>query len=169
MKFLLLLIPLLVIPAYAEPLSDKTGFKAGYDVVVDGRTYTIETISNFDIRKVSIEGGNLVFDISSSLQNNFGELQIPQNVTSNNAKFFVDDTEIFPKVLQNDRIQFVTLEFAGNGTHTLTIVGEAAQSEPIVESIDEPVDYLMIIAPAIIIGAVAAIAVVFKKLKKPTR
>lgn len=168
MKFLLLLLPLLVLPAYAEPLSDKTGFKAGYDVVFDGRTYTIETISNFDIRKVSVEGGNLVFEISSSLQNNFGEMQIPRNVTSSNAKFFVDDTEIFPKVLQNDRIRFVTLEFAGNGTHTLTIVSEAAQSEPIVESIGEPVDYLMIIAPAIIIGVVAAITLVLKK-KKSTR
>ncbi|WP_268541661.1 hypothetical protein [Candidatus Nitrosotenuis cloacae] len=156
-------------PAYAEPLADKTGFKAGYDVVVDGRTYTIETISNFDIRKVSLEGGNLVFDISSSLQNNFGELQIPQNVTSGDAKFFVDGIEIFPKVLQNDRIRFVTLEFAGNGTHTLTVVGEAAQSEPIVESVDGPVDYILIVAPAIIIGAVAAITVVFKKLKNSTR
>lgn len=138
MKILLLLIPLLVAPAFAEPLSNKTGFKTSFDVVIDGSTFVIDAISNFDIRSVSFEDGNLVFDINSSIENNFGEMQIPQNVTKGELRFYLDDQEIAAKVLQNDKISFVTLEFAGNGTHTLEVTSDyVPTSEPLVSPVEE--------------------------------
>lgn len=154
MKILLLLIPLILVPAFAQPISDKMGLKASFDVVVDDKTFVIESTSNFDIRSVDFEDGRLVFNIKSSLQNNLGELQIPKNVTKGDLKFYLDEQEIQAKVLQNDRISFVTLEFAGNGTHVLVIGGDAAEESKEVtpQKFDQ---FTIIVAVSAIIVAVA--------------
>lgn len=159
-------------PVFAQPLSDKTGFKASFDVVVDGKTFALETVSNFDVQNLTFEDGKLVLDIWSSIENNVGEIQIPQNVTKGTLQFYLDGQEIDPKVLQNERISFVTLEFAGNGTHTLEIIGETSAAE-----ISEPpaeaakFDQLMVIASVIgivvAVGAGSTIAFYVKRKKSP--
>jgi hypothetical protein len=132
------------------------GLKTSFDVVVEGKSFVIEAVSNFDIRSVDFEDGSLVFDIKSSLQNNFGELQIPKNITKGTLKFYLDEQEIQTKVLQNDRISFVTLEFAGNGTHTLVINSDFVTEEPKETLPPENFDQLtVIIAVSAIIVAVA--------------
>jgi hypothetical protein len=119
-----LLIPLLIVPAFAQPLSDKTGLKTSFEILVDGKTFAVEAVSNFDIRDITYSDGRIGFDIQSMLENNLGELQIPRNVTKGNLYFYLDGQQITPKVLQNDKISFVTLEFVGNGTHTLEITSD---------------------------------------------
>ena len=156
MKILLLLIPLIIAPAFAQPLSDKTGFKTSFDVVVDGKAFVVEAVSNFDVLDLSFEDGKLVFAIWSGLENNFGEMQIPLNVTKGTPQFYLDGQKINAKVMKNEKISFVTFEFVGNGTHTLEVMGETpvdGTSAPL----DDTVKPDQIVVIASVVGIVAAV------------
>jgi hypothetical protein len=144
-------------PVFGELLSDRTGLKSDFDVTVDDKTYVIETVANFDIRSVSFEDGKLVFKIVSSLKNNLGELQIPLNVTKGVLHFYIDGNETSPKVLQNQKISFVTLEFSGNGTHTLEVTSESAGETRSLPDNVKNSDQIAIIAA--VVGIVVAIGV----------
>jgi hypothetical protein len=161
LKILFLLIPLIVAPAFAQPISDMMGLKKNFDVVVDGKTFVIESVSNYDIQRINFEDNNLVFDIKSNLENNIGELQIPQNITKGVIHFYLDGKEVMPKTLQNDRITFVTLEFAGNGTHVLEVTSDYVKTteltpEPSAET-NQKFDQLTIVAA--VAGIVIAIGI----------
>jgi hypothetical protein len=161
-----------MVPVFAQPLSDKTGFRTIFDVVVDGQAFSVETVSNFDVRNLVFEDGKIVLDIWSSIENNFGEMQIPQNVTKGALQFYLDGQKIDAKVLQNNRISFVTLEFAGNGTHTLEIIGEASAAD-LPEPLDETTksDQFMVVAAVmgivVAVGAGSTIAFYIKRKKSP--
>jgi hypothetical protein len=161
-----------MVPVFAQPLSDKTGFKVSFDVLIDGKEFAVETVSNFDVQNLIFEDGKLVLDIWSGLENNFGELQIPRNITKGTLQFYLDGQEIDAKVLQNDRISFVTLEFAGNGTHTLEIMGEASAANlPELSDNTTKFDQLMVVASVmgivVAVGAGSTIAFYVKRKKSP--
>ena len=69
-----------VLPVFAEPLSDRTGLKTTFSVIVNSKPVNIETTANFDVRSISFDDGTLVIQIISSLENNIGELQIPNEL-----------------------------------------------------------------------------------------
>jgi hypothetical protein len=161
LKILILLIALIVAPAFGEPLSDRTGLKSSFDIDVDGKTFVVETVANFDIRNVSFEDNKLVFNIVSSLKDNLGEIQIPQNVTKGDLHFYLDNQTILPKILQNQKISFVTLEFTGNGTHKLEMTSDfvSASQQPAV-IVPETTNMDNAVATvAAVIGIVVAIGV----------
>ncbi len=166
MKFLLILILLviLVVPAFAAPLSDRTGLKTKFDVNVGGITYVVETVANFNIDDVRFDNDTLVLQISSGLQDNLLEMRIPNNMTAGTLHLFLDRQEVDTKVLSDQKISFVTLEFSGNGTHVLevksdfTVKPHAPYYAPS-PSIG-PVHVFLIVA----IGAIAAgVAMMYKK------
>lgn len=158
-----------MVPAFAIPLSDRTGLKTNFDVDVGNSTYVIETVANFDIQDVQFYNDTLVFQISSGLQNNLVELQIPQNITAGTLHLFLDKHEVSPKILSSPKISFVTLEFEGNGTHVLEIKSDfttkpqAPQVAP-----NEPVNPVAIFLIAAI-GAIAAGAGMMYKKRKTIR
>lgn len=162
----------MVLPAFAEPISDKTGLKTTFSVSIDSKSYDIESTANFDVRNVSFEDDTLIFAINSSLENNFGELQIPNDITQGDLQFFLDGTQITPKVLKNEKISFVTLEFAGNGTHTLEVKSDYAEpEEEIIPSSmsEEKQDSAMIILAAVgivVASGIATTLAVYLKRKK---
>ncbi|HSA98159.1 MAG TPA: hypothetical protein VLF17_03690 [Candidatus Nitrosotenuis sp.] len=171
MKFILILFlsTAIVVPAFAIPLSDRTGLKTNFDVDVGNSTYVIETVANFDIQDVQFYNDTLVFQISSGLQNNLVELQIPQNITAGTLHLFLDKHEVSSKILSSPKISFVTLEFEGNGTHVLEIKSDfttkpqapqVAPNEPV-----NPVAIFLIVA----IGAIAAGAGMMYKKRKTIR
>lgn len=169
LPFLVFLLPLiLVLPAYGQPLSDRTGMKTTFEVMVDGKKYPLEIVGNFDVQSVDLQGNNIEITIYSSLSNNLGEMQIPLNITREPMQFYLDEQEFFPKILKNDRIHFVTLEFKGNGTHTLVVSGapESAMA-PEEKIVNGQISYLVI---PIVIVAVAAVAasttLAYKKRKQ---
>ena len=171
MKFILFLILLsiVVVPAFAIPLSDKTGLKTKFDVDIGGKTYVIETVANFNIDDVAFYNDTLVFQISSGLQNNLLEMQIPQNITKGELHLFLNEQEISPKIMSNSEISFVTLEFPGNGTHTLAIKSDFTLEAPEPEMIQgEPVNLAMIFV-AVAIAAIAAGSVMVYKKRSVTR
>jgi hypothetical protein len=163
----------MIAPAFAEPLSDKTGFKVSFDVDSSSGIFTVESVSNFDIRDFKFEDGKFIFDISSSLQNNFVEFQIPQNLTKGDLRFYIDGNETTAKVLQNPQISFVTLEFAGNGTHVLEITSDfkLASEEVLSETEISDTDpdsitiILAVVGIMVAIGIGSTVAVLAKRKK----
>ncbi len=175
MKFLIaLLFSLIAVPVFAEPLSDRTGMSASFDVRVDDEIFVVKSTANFDIRSVGFDNSTMIFEIKSSLQNNLAELQIPQNITSGQIRFYLDGNEIPAKILQNDKISFATLEFKGNGTHTLEITSDykspSGQPSPTSDIPEEKVDpiptIIAVVGIVVAIGAGSTFAYYFKTKPK---
>ena len=164
---------MIIAPAFAEPLSDKTGLKTSFSVQVGSNSYPIESTANFDVRNISYQDNKLVFAINSSLENNIGEIQIPIDITHGELKFSLDGEAITPKVLHNEKISFVTLEFTGNGTHTLEVSSDYIP-EPTNEQVITPIttddsnDFMIILAVVgiVIAGGAATTGAVYFKRKK---
>ena len=57
------------------------------------------------------------------MENNLGEVILPQNLLGGNLTFYLNDQEYAPQVRTNEKISFVTLNFTGSGDNTLDIVG----------------------------------------------
>ena len=167
----------MLVPAFAEPLSDRTGLKTTFSVQVGKDSYPVETVANFDVKTISFVDDKLVFEIKSSLDDNIGEIQIPNDITQGNLTFSLDGNALTPKVLHNERISFITLEFPGNGTHKLEVSSDfvPAPVEPKGETpvpnpptVDHSNDTLIILAVVgiVIAGAAATTGAVYIKRKK---
>ena len=120
-SFLLLLV---VTPAFGA-LSDRTGLVNRLDVKTDGYVFEVETIANFDIKNFNFdaEQKRLTLYISSGLENNLGEVYLPQTLLSGNLTFYLNGAEYSPTIKINDNISFITLNFTGSGNNTIAIIG----------------------------------------------
>jgi len=128
LAFLIFLIP---IPSVYGQLSDRTGFKQEFQIETERYEFTVSMTSNFSVEKVdfSSEDKQLTIQLKSSLEKNLSEIQIPRNLVNGNFTFLLDGKEIHPNVKSNEKISFITLEFPGNGTHLLEIIGTTAIPE----------------------------------------
>ena len=115
---------MVVTPAFGA-LSDKTGLVNKLDVKTDGYSFEVETIANFDIRDFNFdaEQKRLTLYISSGLENNLGEVYLPQTLLSGNLTFYINGEEYSPTIKINDNISFITLNFTGSGNNTIAIIG----------------------------------------------
>ena len=115
---------IVTVPAYAQMLSDATGFVNRIDVERGGHTYEIQVVSNFQIVNSEFDDvdNKLTLYIESGIENNLGEMIIPQQIFDGSLIFYLDDKEIIPKINSNESISFVTLEFSNVGKHTLEIM-----------------------------------------------
>ena len=122
---LVIFLPLLIIPAAHGQLSDRLGFKQVYTIETGGYSFPVEIVSNFSVEETefSAEQKKLTFHAFSTSQNNIAEVQIPQNLISGNFTFFVNEQEIFPTVQSSEQISFIFMEFLGNGTNKIEIIG----------------------------------------------
>jgi hypothetical protein len=122
-----LLIPTLLIlvftPAFGA-LSDATGLVNRFDIETGGHVFEIITTSNFDVQEVEFDKDQkqITFHIVSSLENNLGEIIIPQNLLSGNFTFYLNDQEHYPEIKTNERIAFVTLNFTGSGNNKVDVI-----------------------------------------------
>jgi len=57
------------------------------------------------------------------LENNLGEILIPQTFLGGNFTFYLNDQQYFPKINSNEKISFITLNFTGSGENKLEIIG----------------------------------------------
>ncbi|HWP78806.1 MAG TPA: hypothetical protein VNL34_04060 [Candidatus Nitrosotenuis sp.] len=171
MKILLAILLITTLPVFAQPLSDRTGLRTSFDVQVGGDSFVVDTVANFNIQEIRFDNGKIVMPIMSSVENNFGELQIPKNMTKGPLHAYLDGQEIKVKILQNDRISFVTLEFGGNGTHILEITSDYEVNEEQKEFIENPassnqlITIISVIAIVLVAGAGSTLAVYFKRKK----
>ena len=113
------------LPSAFGAISEKTGLKKDFTIETSGYDFEVETVSNFNIEDVqfSRDDKKLTFNINSELESNFAEIQIPINLINGNLTVFVNGHEIFPEIRKNDKISLIVLEFKGNGTNTLEIIG----------------------------------------------
>ena len=123
--FIFVALIFLVTPVYGQLLSDATGLVNRLDVEIGGQTFEVETVSNFDVRNFEFneDDKRLTIFISSGLENNLGELIIPQNLLGGNMTFYLNDKKYFPKVSVTERVTFVTLNFTGSGDNKLDVLG----------------------------------------------
>ena len=121
--FVLLLL-LVITPAFAQ-LSDRTGLVNRLDVKTGGHSFEVQTVSNFDISNYEFDDDQkrLTLYITSGLENNLGEIYIPQTLLSGNFTFYINGEEYSPKVKINNQISFITLNFTGSGDSKIEIIG----------------------------------------------
>jgi hypothetical protein len=112
-------------PVYGQLLSDATGLVNRLDVETGGYVFEVEIVSNFDIPNFEFDEDEkkLTLHMTSGLENNLGEVILPQNLLGGNLTFYLNDQEYFPNVNMNEKISFLTLNFTGSGENKLDIIG----------------------------------------------
>jgi hypothetical protein len=169
-----------VTPVYGGLLSDTTGLVNRLDVQTGGHTFEVKTTSNFDIPNFEFDKDEkkLTIYISSGLENNLGEVILPQNLLGGNLTFYLNDQEYVPQVRTNEKISFITLNFTGVGDNTLDIVGteylsglteittDIPPTEPISTDDYYGLTYTTIIMVLLIIGGIVAVVIFTVKRRK---
>ena len=112
-------------PVYGQTLSDATGLVNRLDIQTGGHDFEIEVISNLDVEDFDFDADEkrLTLYIVGGLENNLGEIIIPQSLLSGDFTFYLNDVEFSPKFNSNEKITFVTLSFMGSGNNKLDIFG----------------------------------------------
>ncbi|MCV0412771.1 MAG: peptidylprolyl isomerase [Nitrosarchaeum sp.] len=95
------------------------------EVKTGGHSFEVQTVSNFDISNYEFDDDQkrLTLYITSGLENNLGEVYIPQTLLSGNFTFYINGEEYHPNVKINDQISFITLNFTGSGDSKIEIIG----------------------------------------------
>ena len=129
--FIILGLFFVVTPVYGQLLSDATGLVNRFDIQAGGHTFEVETVSNYSIKDFNFDEDQkrLTLYISSGLENNLGELIIPQNLLGGNFTFYLNDQAFFPTLNSNEKISFITLNFTGSGDNKLDIFGTSSISD----------------------------------------
>lgn len=162
-------------PVHGQLLSEATGLVNRLDVDIGGQTFEVETVSNFDVRDFEFEEDEkrLTIFIYSGLENNLGDLIIPQTLLGGNMTFYLNDKEYFPNVSVSERVSFVTLNFTGSGDNKLDVFGTTyffglteknedapTESSPDSQLVEVDDDLTMWIVLAIfLIGVIAFVAI----------
>lgn len=126
MQFLAILaVASIFLPTAFGDLSDKTGLKKDFTIKTDGYQFNVVTTASFDIEGVKFnkDEKKLTLKTSSEIENNLAEIQIPLNLIDGDLTVFVNGTQTFPKILKNDKISFLTMEFNGKGATNIEIIG----------------------------------------------
>ena len=112
-------------PVHGQLLSDATGLINRIDIQTSGYDFEVVLTANFDLLDYAFDINNkqLTLYLDSGLENNLGEIIIPQNLVSGDFTFYLNDQEFFPKIQSNEKIHFITLNFTGSGTNLITISG----------------------------------------------
>jgi len=141
--FITLLLVLIVTPAFAQLLSDKTGLVNRFDVETGGYTLEVKVVSNFDVidHEFDKDEKRLTIFINSGLENNLGEIIIPKILLDGNFTFYLNDIPYNQKIKSNDRISFITLNFTGIGDNKIDIIATetfaGVEQKPETLTIDE--------------------------------
>ncbi len=154
-------------PAYGQLLSDATGLVNRLDVTVGGQMFEVKTVSNFDVYDYEFDEDEkrLTIFISSGLEDNLGDLIIPQTLLGGNMTFFLNGEEYFPNVSVTDRVAFATLNFTGSGENRLDVVGTnyffgLTEKSPDIQDVSSPVSKPMKITDDLTLWTVVVVVVI---------
>jgi len=131
------LLVLAFVPAFGA-LSDATGLVNRFDIETGGYVYEIKTTANFDVKAIEFDKDQkqLTLYIISSLENNLGELIIPQSLLSGNFTFYLNDQDFYPEIKSNEKIAFITLNFTGSGNNKVDVIATNYLED--VDKVNEP-------------------------------
>ncbi len=166
-------------PVYGQALSDATGLVNRLDIETSGHSFEVETVANFDISTFEFDKDEkrLTLHIISGLENNLGEIIIPQNLLGGNLTVYLNDQEFLPKIKSNEKISFISLNFTGSGDNKLDIFGttyllgltektEKILSPPDLSASDVPDNGLLYLIIIVIILIVVGLAIYFIKKQR---
>lgn len=104
---------------------ESPGYKKTLVIETDGYEFNVITVSNFTINDFEFnkDEKRLTLFLETGTLDNLSEIQIPKNLINGNFTFFLDGKQIFPTIQSNERITFITIEFSGNKTSQLDIIG----------------------------------------------
>jgi hypothetical protein len=167
-----------VTPVYGQFLSDATGLVNRLDVQTGGHSFEVEITSNFHVQNFEFDKDEkrLTLYIVSSLENNLGEVIIPQSLLGGNFTFYLNEQTYIPKINTNEQISFVTLNFTGSGDNKLDIFGTTYLSG-LTEIIETDIpsqktspviydDKLIYAAILLIVGGIVAVVIFTVKRKR---
>ena len=120
----LLVLFFVITPVYGQLLSDATGLINRLDVQTGGHNFEVKIVANFDVidHEFNKDEKRLTIFINSGLENNLGEIIIPQLLLSGNFTFYLNDIQSNQEIKFNDRISFITLNFTGSGNNKIDII-----------------------------------------------
>jgi len=123
--FLVLFCTLLISQSAFAQLSDRTGLQQVFVIETGGYEFSVTVVSNFNVDRTefSAEEKKLTLFVSSDTENNLVELQVPINLINGEFTFFVNDQEIIPTIQSSEDISFIFLEFEGDGSSKIEIIG----------------------------------------------
>lgn len=129
--FIIIFISLVLQPISFGQVFDTPGLVNRFPIKTDGRIFEVKTVTNFDIPDYQFNSDEkrLSFIISSNVQNNLAEFEIPKNLLGGNFTFFLNDQEISTDLQTNEKISFISVEFPGRGLHKFDIIGTTYLSE----------------------------------------
>ena len=115
----------MITPVYGQLLSDTTGLINRFDIQTSGHIFEIKLTSNFDLTDYTFDKDQkqIILYVDSGLENNLGEIIMPQNLLSGDFTFYLNEQEFFPKIQSNEQIHFITLNFTGSGSNVIAISG----------------------------------------------
>ena len=160
MRILLLLIFALIVSipsALGFVVSEGgTAMKHNFNVQTGGYDFPVVATGNLDVTDLSFDKDTktITIDISSSLDDNVLEILIPKNLINGDFTFFLDGSEVFPSVAWLPDNSFITIEFQGDGEHTLDIIGTTYLPE------------FAEVAPIVLATSLIGIIVILKRYKK---
>ena len=160
MRILLLLIFALIVSipsALGFVVSEGgTAMKHNFNVQTGGYDFPVVATGNLDVTDLSFDKDTktITIDISSSLDDNVLEILIPKNLINGDFTFFLDGSEVFPSVAWLTDNAFITIEFQGDGEHTLDIIGTTYLPE------------FAEVAPIVLATSLIGIIVILKRYKK---
>ena len=106
------------------------------------------------------------------MENNLGEVIIPQNLLGGNMTFYLNEQEYLPQINSNEKISFITLNFTGSGDNKLDIIATTylagltekvekpiTQSDPVLPSDNDDGLIYTIIMILLIIGGIVGIII----------
>ena len=162
-------------------LSDATGLVNRLDIQTGGHSFEVETVSNFEISNFEFDKDEkrLTLHIVSGLENNLGEVIIPQNLLGGNMTFYLNEQEYLPQINSNEKISFITLNFTGSGDNKLDIIATTylagltekiekplLPSDPAPSDNDDGLTYTVIMILLIIGGIVGIVIFTIKRKGK---
>ena len=101
------------------------GFVNRYMINTDGRNFEITFSANFLISSNAFSANDkmLQFDIETALdKENIGEIIVPRDLIDGKFTVLLNGEEISAKVSKSSKSSVISIEFDGNGKHTLDIV-----------------------------------------------
>jgi hypothetical protein len=140
-KFFLILLIIISVPAVnAIPLSDMTGLRSTFPIKTDDQSFTIETTANFDITNLDFNKNekSIILDVITSIESNILEIVIPTSLIGGDFRFYLDETELFPKLSQGKNSVLIKIEFTGIGKYEIKLEGTTYLD---IFDVSEKIDY----------------------------
>ena len=123
--FLILLVPLLLVPSAYAQLPENSGFLTRLDISIGPDTHEVRVVTNSDVNDFKFDAGDnrLTLFVTSQLEGSLAEMVIPQDLLGGELAFHLNGQEFFPAVRSNGQVLFVVMNFTGAGENEITVTG----------------------------------------------